>query len=147
MRTSLKIPSTLAVVLSAGCAPNAGQPDAARDVVAVAVDSARIERIDGGCYVGERYTGTPRACLPSYPATRCAAARSCRSSECGENCATCAEVFQCFPMVIRPDGDAAVVADAARPRCDSPAFTCNRYGCEPGCQTIPAPIEGGGGIG
>jgi hypothetical protein len=147
MRRSLTIPSTLAVALAVSCAPTNDPPDAARRDVAASSDSAPIERVDGGCYSGERYVGAPRVCLPSYPATACRVARACRANECGDECTMCSEVFRCFPQIVRPGDDAMAQADGATPRCDSPALTCDRYGCEPGCQTIPAPVETGGGIG
>lgn len=145
---TLAVPAQLAVMLAAGCAPVMETGDAAtRDATQPArTDVAEIPRIDGGCYSGSLYLGQNRRCFPSYPATACRAERACRTSECGEGCALCAEVFQCFPMVVRPGDDAATVADGSAPRCDAPGFTCDRYGCEPGCQTIPAPIETGGGV-
>ncbi|MFO0561251.1 MAG: hypothetical protein U0269_24750 [Polyangiales bacterium] len=148
---TLTVPAqlTVAVMVAAGCAPvmEAGDVSARDATQSRPSDVAEVPRIDGGCYSGSLYLGQNRRCFPSYPATSCRAERACRASECGEGCALCNEVFQCFPMVVRPGDDAAIVADAAAPRCDSPRYTCDRYGCEPGCQTIPAPIETGGGVG
>jgi hypothetical protein len=148
MRGVLKVPAKLAVMVVAGCAPMIEVPDAARDATTRPLaDASEPPRIDGGCYSGSLYLGMNRRCFPSYPATGCRAERACRSGECGAGCALCSTVYRCFPAIVRPGEDAQVVADASPTMCRSPEYTCDRYGCEPGCQTIPAPIETGGGVG
>jgi hypothetical protein len=157
MKFSTKIPKSLAVTvlaqvaLVAGCAPATEGRDvlaAARDVAA-ASDVPPLPPVDGGCYAGGRLVGAMSECLPAWPATRCAVARACTTRECGAGCERCEEVFRCFPRVLRDSGpeEGGLSADAAIPACDSPRFTCDRYGCEPECQTIPFPRQTGGGVG
>jgi hypothetical protein len=110
-------------------------------------DGAGIPTVDGGCFAGGRLVGFASACLPAFPARGCAVARACRSRECGEGCAVCDEVFRCYPRLFPSREQDGAVADAATPACDAPRFTCDRFGCEPACQTVPVPRMGGGGVG
>jgi hypothetical protein len=141
--------------LAVGCgAMTVDAPDAARtDGAAWASDGAHrgdgagIPAVEGGCFAGARLVGYASACLPAYPARGCSVARACRSGECGAGCAVCDEVFRCYPRLSVVRGEDGGIADGAVPACDSPRFTCDRFGCEPECQTVPLPRMGGGGVG
>lgn len=147
MKRVLKIPAQIAVVVIAGCAPAMTSGDASSDASArvdVAQSDGSTPRIDGGCYSGNRYLGQSSACYPTYPASECRAAFACSSSQCGEGCRQCDRRYRC---ILAGVDDGGLVADAGPTRCNSPAFTCDRLGCQPGCETFPEPVEGGGGVG
>lgn len=147
MKRVLKIPAQIAVVVIAGCAPEMPGGDASSDGSArpdVAQSDGATPRIDGGCYAGNRYIGQENACYASFPTRECRVAAACSSSQCGEGCRQCDRRYRCVPTGV---DDGGLVADAALTRCDSPAFTCDRLGCQPGCETFPEPVEGGGGVG